>query len=115
MDGKTAKHNWRFAMDKNKKFLAAGFLVSIFLAGVVSFYASSDPDGLEKVAEDIGFIETAKDHTYADGVLADYGVKGIENERASVGVAGVIGVIGTAVVAGLLFTFIARKPNKALK
>jgi cobalt/nickel transport protein len=102
-------------MDKNKKFLAAGFLVSIFLAGVVSFYASSDPDGLEKVAEDIGFIETAKDHTYADGVLADYGVKGIENERASVGVAGVIGVIGTAVVAGLLFTFIARKPNKAFK
>jgi cobalt/nickel transport protein len=102
-------------MDKNKKFLAAGILVSIFLAGVVSFYASSDPDGLEKVAEDIGFIETAKDHTYADGVLADYGVKGIENERASVGVAGVIGVIGTAVVAGLLFTFIARKPNKALK
>ena len=100
-------------MDKNKKFLAAGFLVSIFLAGVVSFYASSDPDGLEKVAEDIGFIETAKDHTYADGILADYGVKGIENERASVGVAGVIGVIGTAVVAGLLFTFIARKPNKA--
>jgi cobalt/nickel transport protein len=102
-------------MDKNKKFLAAGFLVSIFLAGVVSFYASSDPDGLEKVAEDIGFIETAKDHTYADGVLADYGVKGIENERASVGVAGVIGVIGTAVVAGLLFTFIARKPNKVLE
>ena len=113
MDGKTAKHNWRFAMDKNKKFLAAGFLVSLFLAGVVSFYASSDPDGLEKVAEDIGFIETAKDHTYADGALADYGVKGIDNERASVGLAGVIGVIGTAVVGGALFTFIARKPKKA--
>ena len=112
MDGKTAKHNWRFAMDKNKKFLAAGFLVSLFLAGIVSFYASSDPDGLEKVAEDIGFIETAKDHTYADGALADYGVKGIDNERASVGLAGVIGVIGTAVVGGALFTFIARKPKK---
>ena len=115
MDGKTAKHNWRFAMDKNKKFLAAGFLVSLLLAGVVSFYASSDPDGLEKVAEDIGFIETAKDHTYADGALADYGVKGIDNERASVGLAGVIGVIGTAVVGGALFTFIARKPKKVNK
>jgi cobalt/nickel transport protein len=79
---------------------------------VVSFYASSDPDGLEKVAEDIGFIETAEEHTYADGALADYGVKGIENERASVGVAGVIGVIGTAIVGGALFTFIARKPKK---
>ena len=102
-------------MDKNKKFLAGGFLVSLFLAGVVSFYASSDPDGLEKVAEEIGFIETAKDHTYADGALADYSVKGIENERASVGVAGVIGVIGTAVVGGALFTLIARKPKKVSK
>ena len=101
-------------MDKNKKFLVSGFVVSLFLAGVVSFYASSNPDGLEKVAEDIGFIETAKDHTYADGALADYGVKGIENERASVGVAGVIGVIGTAIVGGALFTLIARKPKKSL-
>ena len=102
-------------MDNNKKFFVSGFVVSLFLAGVVSFYASSDPDGLEKVAEDIGFLESAEDHTYADGALADYGVKGIENERASVGVAGVIGVIGTAIVGGALFTFIARKPKKTLK
>ena len=115
MDGKAIQQSWRFAMDKNKKFLVSGFVVSLFLAGVVSFYASSDPDGLEKVAEDIGFIETAEDHSYADGALADYGVKGIENKRASVGVAGVIGVIGTAIVGGALFTFIARKPKKTLK
>ena len=94
--------------------MISGFVVSLFLAGVVSFYASSNPDGLEKVAEDIGFIETAEEHTYADGALADYGVKGIENERASVGIAGVIGVIGTAIVGGALFTFIARKPKKSL-
>jgi cobalt/nickel transport protein len=102
-------------VDKNKKFLISGFAVSLFLAGVVSFYASSNPDGLEKVAEDIGFIATAEEHTYADGALADYGVKGIENERASVGVAGVIGVISTAVVGGLLFKFLVRKPKKTLK
>jgi cobalt/nickel transport protein len=115
MDGKITKQSWRFAVDKNKKFLGAGFLVSLFLAGVVSFYASSNPDGLEKVAQDIGFLDTAKEHTYADGALADYGVKGIDNERASVGVAGVIGVIGTAVVGGLLFKFLVRKPKKTLK
>ena len=102
-------------MDKNKKFLISGFVISLFLAGVVSFYASSNPDGLEKVAQDIGFLDTAKEHTNADGVLADYGVKGIENERASVGIAGVIGVIGTAVVGGLLFKFLVRKPKKTLK
>ena len=107
-------------MLNNRKFYIAGFLISLFLAGVVSFYASSSPDGLEKVAEDIGFLETAKVYTHADGTvhthadrtLADYGVKGITNERASVGVAGVIGVIGTAVVAGVGFTLIARKPKK---
>jgi cobalt/nickel transport protein len=112
MDGKKSIVNWRFAVVKNKNFLAAGFLISLFLAGVISFYASSSPDGLEKVAEDIGFLESAKDHTNADGVLADYGVKGIDNERASVGLAGVIGVIGTAVVGGVLFRFISRKPKK---
>ena len=100
-------------MLNNRKFYISGFVISLFLAGVVSFYASSSPDGLEKVAEDIGFIETAKDHSNVDGALADYGVKGIENERASVGVAGIIGVIGTAVVAGVGFKLIARKPKKA--
>lgn len=100
-------------MSNNRKFYLAGLVISLLLAGVVSFYASSSPDGLEKVAGDIGFIETAKDHTNANGTLADYGVKGIENERASVGVAGIIGVIGTAVVAGVGFKFIARKPKKA--
>ena len=40
-------------MSKNRKFYIGGFIVSLFLAGVVSFYASSSPDGLEKVAGDI--------------------------------------------------------------
>lgn len=99
-------------MQTSRKFYIAGFVLSLFLAGVVSFYASSSPDGLEKVAQDIGFSKTAKENTNADGTLADYGVKGIENERASVGIAGVIGVIATAVVAGVGFKLIVRKPKR---
>ena len=95
---------------KQKTFLISGFIASLFLAGVVSFYASSHPDGLEKVAEDIGFIETAKENTNSDGVLADYGVKGVENERLSVGAAGVIGVIATGAISTGLFFLIRRKP-----
>ena len=93
----------------NKKFYLGGLVVSLILAGVVSFYASSNPDGLEKVAEDIGFIETAKENTNADGVLADYGVKGVDNERLSVGAAGVIGVIATGVISTGLFMLVRRK------
>ena len=50
--------------------VAAGLVLSLLLAGGASYYASSQPDGLEKVAGDIGFIETAKDHSLADSALA---------------------------------------------
>ena len=93
----------------NKKFYLVFLLVTIGLAGIVSFYASSSPDGLEKVAEDVGFIETAQDHSLDNSALADYGVAGIENERLSVGLAGIIGVIATGVLMYLIIKFISRK------
>jgi len=43
------------------KFILAGIALSLLIAGVLSFYASSHPDGLEKVAETKGFLDTAKD------------------------------------------------------
>ena len=95
----------------NKKFYLISLLVSIGLAGIASYYASSSPDGLEKVAGDIGFIETAKDHTLDNSALADYGVAGIENERLSVGIAGILGVIATGVLMYLIIKFISRKKN----
>jgi cobalt/nickel transport protein len=91
------------------KFLLAGVLVSLAVAGVLSFYASSSPDGLEKVAEDKGFLDTAKESVNSGTPLADYGVVGIENERLSVGLSGLVGVIATLLVAGLLFKVIAKK------
>ena len=94
---------------KQKTFLISGFVASLFLAGVVSFYASSNPDGLEKVAGDIGFIETAKENPNSGGILADYGVKGVDNPRLSTGAAGVIGVIATGAISTGFFLLIRRK------
>lgn len=91
------------------KFLAIGFLVTIALAGVVSYYASGDPDGLEKVAEEKGFLENATDHSLENSPLADYGVSGIADERLSVGFAGVIGVILMLGLSTLLFKFLAKR------
>jgi len=99
-------------MISNRKFIFMGVLVSALLAGGASFYASSHPDGLEKVAGDIGFLETAKDHTNSESALADYGVKGLENERLSVGVAGLIGVVATGAISGGLFLLLRRKNPK---
>ena len=93
----------------SKKFYIGGAAISLLLAGVVSFYASSHPDGLEKVASDVGFIETAKAPATTGSALAGYNLDGVENERASVGIAGVLGVAATGVVATGLFLYLGKR------
>ncbi|MGW4424460.1 energy-coupling factor ABC transporter permease [Streptosporangium sp. NPDC004631] len=85
-------------------FLPVGIAVAALLAGAVSFYASSSPDGLERVAEDKGFIGHATDHALAGQPLADYGEVG----GIPVGVAGLIGVVVTLVVGAALFFAVRR-------
>jgi len=82
-------------------------LVALLLAGFVSFYASSSPDGLESVADEKGFIDTAGDHATGDGPLADYDA-GLDSERASVGVAGVVGVL-VVLCLGTGLTYVVRR------
>jgi cobalt/nickel transport protein len=88
--------------------VVTGLVLSLVLAGGVSYYASSQPDGLEKVAGDIGFLDSAKESAVEDGPLAGYGVAGIDNERISGGLAGVIGVASTAAVSFGLFYALRR-------
>lgn len=78
-----------------KIFVVAGLLVGLALAVFVSPFASSSPDGLEKVAAEEGFDETAKDSAVADSPLADYGVEGIDDDRAGTAVSGLVGVLLT--------------------
>ncbi|WP_283138746.1 energy-coupling factor ABC transporter permease [Rhizohabitans arisaemae] len=85
---------------RTRPVLIGGVVITLLLAGVVGFYASSSPDGLERVAADTGFDTQAKPHDLADSPLGDYGVKGVENERISVGLAGVIGVTITLLAGG---------------
>lgn len=84
-------------------FVIGGLIVALGLAFFVSPLASSSPDGLERVAIDQGFAETATDHALAEGPLADYAVKGVEDERISTGLSGVIGVVVTFAVGMVLF------------
>ncbi|MGW2563930.1 energy-coupling factor ABC transporter permease [Streptomyces sp. NPDC001514] len=87
----------------------AGLAASLVLAGVVSFYASASPDGLEKVAADKGIDRKAEEHAAADSPLADYGVKDVENGRLSGGLAGVIGVGATAAAGTGVFWVVRRR------
>lgn len=98
----------------SKRFYLYFFLVSIGVAGALSFYASSSPDGLEKVAEEKGFLDTAKDSAVSGSPLADYGVSGVSHDRLSVGLSGLLGVLITAVVAFGIF-YLSRKLGKGVK
>ncbi|MFA7768963.1 energy-coupling factor ABC transporter permease [Streptomyces sp. NRRL S-448] len=82
-----------------KKVWVTGLVTALVLAGFVSFYASANPDGLEKVAADKGIDEKVEEHAAANSPLADYSVKDVDDARLSGGLAGVIGV-GVTVVAG---------------
>ncbi|CAL9308083.1 energy-coupling factor ABC transporter permease [Streptomyces sp. SudanB182_2057] len=87
------------ARTSRRTLWVTGLVTSLVLAGFVSFYASANPDGLEKVAHDKGIDKKEEEHAAADSPLADYGVKDVSDARLSGGLAGVIGV-GVTVVAG---------------
>ena len=84
-------------------FIALGLAVALVLAFFVSPQASSKPDGLNKVAIDEGFAEEERAHSLEDGPLSGYGVEGVDDDRLSTGLAGVIGVTVTFAIAGGAF------------
>jgi PDGLE domain len=96
-----------------RMFLLGGLLVAIGLATLVSGFASSAPDGLNKVAEDHGFAASAKEHLFENGPLAGYAVKGVNNDRLSTALAGLIGVLVTFGVGLALFALLrAMRPDR---
>ena len=84
----------------------AGYL---FVLAVVLLapLASSDPDGLERLAEDEGFAEKATDAPFS--ILADYLFPGIENEAVATLLAGWVGVTAIFLLAGVLTLTIKRR------
>ncbi|HUF95241.1 MAG TPA: energy-coupling factor ABC transporter permease [Acidimicrobiia bacterium] len=84
-------------------FVIASVLVTMLLATVVSQFAVDDPDGLEAVAEDTGFISSGQEHGLTDSIFADYATTGINNEGLSLAIAGAAGTIITLAVGYGLF------------
>jgi cobalt/nickel transport protein len=83
-----------------------GLVFALLLAGVISLFASSDPDGLEKVAEDFGFMSHAEGKEVMESPLPDYVVPGLGGSPLAASLAGVLGtlmVFGFALLLGKAF------------
>jgi len=102
-------------------FLVGFAIVALVIAGALSYLADSDPDGLDTATlEGCEVVETetgeelvgdciargAQDHDLAASPLADYAVDG--DDRFT-GLAGVLGVVVTLVVAGGLFWLLRKR------
>jgi len=74
----------------NSRWILIGLALAIIVV-LFSPLASPHPDGLERVAEDKGFIEEARDAPYE--LAPDYTLPGIENGALSTIGAGVLGVL----------------------
>jgi len=72
------------------KWWHGALILALFLA-VLSPLASSSPDGLERIAEDKGFMETAREAFFE--AIPDYMVPGIKNEAVATILAGLIGTL----------------------
>lgn len=95
---------------QTRRPVAVGLAVSLVVAGVVSLFASANPDGLEFVGEQVGFTQAATDSAVAGSPLADYGVAFVSNPLLSGALAGVVGVLVTVVLA-LALAALARRGN----
>lgn len=96
--------------------VVVGVLVALLLAGVVSFYASTSPDGLNRVAADQGFAETGARHaTEDDSPLAGYETRGVADPRLSGGLAGVAGALTVLTVTLGLGHAVRRRSRAAAR
>lgn len=96
-----------------KLFVILGIAVAIGLATAISPFASASPDGLERVADDKGFLEEGRlAALQEDSPIPDYAFPGIENERVATGVAGFTGVLMVFAIAyGVAFALRRRRRN----
>lgn len=85
--------------------------VAIGLATAVSPFASSSPDGLERVAQDHGF---AHHERAREAPLAGYAFPGIHDERVATGVAGFAGTIVVLAAGWGLMALAGRSRRRVL-
>ncbi len=90
-------------MNKNRIVIFTGLALSLGIAAFLSPFASKNPDGLDRVSQDLKFEEKAaaepptKQLSFSQ-IFSEYSFKAVADEKISTALAG---VTGTLVVFGL--------------
>lgn len=84
---------------RNRAFVIAGLGVALLIAIFLSPFASSDPDGLDRVSQDLKFQDKAAEDTPAKklpfySVFEEYALRGVP-EGVATPLAGLVGTLAT--------------------
>jgi cobalt/nickel transport protein len=99
----------------NRNTLIVGLAAALVIGAVVSYFASSHPDGLEKTQEDLGAAEPVHDGVEAPPVAFDeYSLKWLGEGFWGNAVAGVFGcLLVMGVLLGLGYLLRRKRPETA--
>ena len=93
-------------------FVALALALAVGLATAVSPFASPNPDGLERVAEDKAFLGQGElAGIQEDSPIPDYAFPGVENERVATGLAGFVGTLAVFAI-GLGLAWLVRRRSR---
>jgi PDGLE domain len=96
-----------------RMFIALAFALTVGIAVFASPYASSSPDGLEKVAATKGFLADGRLHSFQDrSPVPGYAFPGIDDPRIATALAGFVGTL-LAALAGMALFALARRRSEA--
>jgi hypothetical protein len=74
-----------------RSWWVAGLAIAALVVIVLAPLASGDPDGLEWVAGEHGFLDTAQDAAYS--IIPDYTFPGVDDPVLSTILAGLVGIV----------------------
>lgn len=91
-----------FLKQRNRAFIIVGLGIALLIAIFLSPFASSDPDGLDRVSQDLKFDSKAKEETPAQKlpfyhIFDEYALKGVPEGIATP----MAGLVGTLVTFGI--------------
>lgn len=96
--------------NRGGSLLAIGLVVALGLAMFASPFASVWPDGLEKVADSLGFGHRAVDLKLTPVPLPDYAMPGVKSPAIATALAGGVGTLAVFIACYILARFLAPKP-----
>ncbi|MGB5771150.1 MAG: PDGLE domain-containing protein [Crocosphaera sp.] len=109
----------KFSNKRNQLFIVTGLGIALIIAVLISPFASSDPDGLDRVSQDLEFEDKAVEDAPAKklpfyAIFEEYALRGVNDALATplAGLAGTVVTFGIAWGTGKLLIRSSSQENR---